>query len=82
MEWALDEWFLYSVKNCKNKIIMPGSFGGNRISTSEKRIDRVTKYLEDISAHKRDIVFFYVLDMTQEISKLKEKYRICMMWKS
>lgn len=60
---------------------MPGSFGGNRISTSEKRTDRVTKYLEDISAYKRDIVFFYVLDMTQEISKLKEKYRICMMWK-
>lgn len=125
VEWVPDEWFLYSIKNCKNKILMSGSFGGNRISASEKRIDRVAKYLEDFSAvsvrekdgievfqryfgqrddiewimdpvflidstfyyglidnhsqnydivtYKKDIVFFYVLDMTPEIKKLKEK---------
>lgn len=50
VEWVPDEWFLYSIQGDKNKIIMSGSFGGNTLAASEKRIGRVAKYLEDFSA--------------------------------
>lgn len=50
LEWVPDEWFLYSISSSKNKIMMSGSFGGNRINASEQRINRVAEYLQDFSA--------------------------------
>lgn len=50
VEWVPDEWFLYPIRGDKTKIIMSGSFGGNMLTASEKRISRVSKYLEDFSA--------------------------------
>lgn len=62
VEWVPDEWFLYSIRNCKNKIIMSGSFGGNQIQATEQRIERVAKYLEDfdaISVREKDAIEVY-----------------------
>lgn len=50
VEWVPDEWFLYPIRSDKTKIVMSGSFGGNILSASEKRINRVANYLKDFSA--------------------------------
>lgn len=125
IEWVQDEWFFYSIRSDKNKIAMSASFGTNELTASEKRINRVAKYLKDFSAisvrekdgievferyfghrddiewimdpvflmdpsfyydlmsnrsenyeidtYGKDVIFWYMLDSTPEILRLKEK---------
>lgn len=125
VEWVQDEWFLYSIRNDKNKIAMSASFGTNELTASEKRIQRVAKYLQDfdavsvrekdgidtferyfghrddiewimdpifliepafyyelmeqhsekyeIGAYHKEIIFLYVLDITPELLKVKDR---------
>ena len=49
VEWVPDEWFLYPIRNDKNKIIMSGSFGGTSLKASELRIQQTAKYLKTFS---------------------------------
>lgn len=124
VEWVPDEWFFYSIRNDKTKIIMSGSFGTNVLKASKERLNRIKKYLDQFSAislreldgievynryfgkrediewimdpvflidpvfyyqlinnhlksidicSNKDIIFFYILDITSDILELRDK---------